>query len=376
MPQVKAQSGLSRRAGQTPIIKLVGDQCNLRCRYCFLSEHDQSRRQLMAPELLERLIREYLALFHGRLRFIWHGGEPLLAGLDYFERIIALQQRYRTPRHERIQNQLQTNGTLISDDWAKLFKRYRMLVGVSLDGARASHDRHRLTANGRGSFTEVLAGIETLKRHGVPFGVIQVVTKSTLDSLEQDFRFLLDELGLTRWSINPFYAPEGPHSAEHVDDKALAGYLRGVAELWLSADRPELRIREIANLVAGAAGRRPRLCAFNGTCASYFCVEYDGRVYPCDRFAGIDDYLLGDLSTQSLKDVLSGEPRRLYAERVHTLPEDCTECRWRSVCHNGCTHHRAGGPSGKYYYCGSRRAMFSFLEGKVADYEQRQTAGL
>jgi uncharacterized protein len=349
------------------IIKPAGDSCNLRCAYCFYRAHPQPCPP-MNPELLETIIREYLGLRRPVARFIWHGGEPLLAGLGSFERIIAWQREFAQP-DQVIMNQLQTNGVLIDEGWARFFQRSGFGIGISLDGCQASHDRHRTSAAGRGSHGDAVRGLQLLHAHGVRTGVIQVVSRSTLADCAADFQFFADALKLNRWAVNQFYAPGHP---EHVGPAEWTAYLKELAELWLIHGRREIRVRELTNLLAGVVDKRPRLCQFNGDCVRYLCIEADGRVYPCDRFSGQAEFLLGDLRVQPLAAVLAGEPRRRWQERASHRPARCQRCEYAQVCHNGCAQHRSGGPDGRYDYCESRLALYAFLREAIAQHQARQ----
>jgi uncharacterized protein len=353
---------LRRKA--TPIIKVVGDFCNLKCRYCFYHQRDQLTPHVMSLDLLEKFIHEFLTLFSGKALFIWHGGEPLLAGKLFFQAVVDLERRYRNPTHD-IGNTIQTNATLVDDEWAAFFREHQFHVGVSLDGSRTSHDAFRKNACGHGSHADVLRGIETLRAHGIEPGIIQTLTRETVPHIAGDFSFFADALGLKGWGINAFYGFGSGAEEYSVSNEELAAYLKRCVDLWLGQGDTKLRNRELENFLAGVLGKRARLCIFNGSCASYFCLEHDGRVYPCDRFSGNPDFFLGNLQSQNLGEILGGAPRAAYTAGVEEPHPDCVACEWRAACHNGCAHHRIGGISGKYYYCAARREVFSYLEEKV-----------
>jgi uncharacterized protein len=357
-----ASKRLARKT--TPIIKVVGDFCNLQCDYCFYHGKDQLTSCVMPFDLLEKFIHEFFELFDGDVRFIWHGGEPLLAGKLFFRAIIDFQSQYRKPTHI-VRNTVQTNATLVDDEWATFFKESDFHVGVSLDGGAISHDMFRKNAEGRGSHADVLRGIKTLRKHGVEPGIIQTLTHETISRTAEDFSFFADTLGLKGWGINTFYAAASNAKEHDVSNEEFAGYLKQCVDLWLEQGDVRLRSREIENFMAGILGKRPRLCIFNGSCASYVCLEHDGRVYPCDRLSGRPEFFLGDLQSQSLEEILNGAARASYASAVETLHPDCAACEWQAACHNGCTHHRVGGISGKYNYCAARKEVFSYLREKV-----------
>lgn len=349
------------------IIKVVGDFCNLKCTYCFHNPYDQATRHVMSRQLLKKFVKEYLALFPGRVTFIWHGGEPLLAGIEFFRAAVALQRQYATSTHS-ILNRIQTNGTLITPEWAGFFRDHAFGVGVSIDGDRASHNAFRTNSGGAGSFDRVREGIEILRRFGLDPGLIQTVSKPILKHQEEDFSFFVKTLGAERWGINHYLdlGEVNQGMLEHtVTPEELTDYLKRTLKLWLDTGDRRIKIREIDQFLSGALGRAAPNCTFNGTCTHYFCLEYDGRVYPCDRLSHRSELMFGNLSERSLSDVLNTSVRHQYVRDVEHLHPDCAKCEWRNACHNGCTHHRMGGPRGKYYYCETRKAVFSHVRGLV-----------
>lgn len=354
-----------------PIIKVVGDFCNLKCTYCFYNQRDQLSPHVMSSWLLEKFIKEYLQMFQGDVRFIWHGGEPLLAGIDFFQSVVRLQKVYADLSHQ-IKNTIQTNATLINDEWAEFFAHHQFGVGVSLDGSAESHNRFRKNTGGHDTFTAVRRGIEILREHGLRPGFIQTLTKSNLERTDEDFHFFSEILGAENWGINHFLGVNEINKSmrdQSITDGELSQFFKRYIDLWLEQDDSKLRIREIDNFLAGVVGKRPRNCTFNGTCTSYFCLEYDGRVYPCDRLSGRNDLLYGDLLRQSLQEILTSPTRQYYVREVNKVHPDCAVCEWQLVCHNGCTHHRKGGISGKYYYCETRKFVFAYLRQKVSEYK-------
>ncbi len=353
----------------TPIIKVVGDFCNLRCRYCFHSNSDQSTPHVMNDELLEKFIKEYMELFTGRLVFIWHGGEPLLAGLNFFKKVLGLQNRY-LKNGQKIDNRIQTNATLINDKWAVLFKENDFKVGISLDGNKDSHNYFRKDSKGRGSFELTMRGIEILKQYDIDIqhAFLQVLTKDNLKRVKENFDFFVNTLMVKSWGICHYLDLEKTNRNmvnQNITNKQFFKFLKDLIDLWLTQDKSDLAIREIENFLFGIKGKMAKNCSFNGTCTSFFCLEWDGRIYPCDRSSGQDNLFFGDFSKQSLLEILNDTPRLKYAEMVNSLPSDCVACEWQNACHNGCPSHRIGGIGGKYYYCETRKKIFVYLKTKI-----------
>ncbi|MFH2013516.1 MAG: radical SAM protein [Patescibacteria group bacterium] len=350
-----------------PIIKIVGNYCNCRCGYCFYHENDQSTPRLMDIELLESFIKQYMELFSGGLNFIWHGGEPLLAGIDFFKKIIKFQEE--NLRDEQIvKNYIQTNGTLISDEWAVFLKANNFRVGVSIDGDRESHNLFRKDKAGKGTFNRVVKGIKVLRRNGIEPGIMKTLTSSNVKRSVNDFNFFLDVLKVKSWSANVYLDLKKENKAmtdQSVSTEELTEFLLNYIDFWLSKDNAVLKIREIENFISGIFEKVAPNCTFNGFCSGYFCLDYGGKIYPCDRFSNNSEYVFGDLSQQSLLEVLNSSKRLKYAECVNFVPDDCTICEWKDACHNGCSSYRIDGVKGKYYYCETRKKVFNYLKEKI-----------
>jgi uncharacterized protein len=347
----------------TPIVKVVGDYCNNHCGYCFYHGLDQTSRKRMSFEVLELFIRQHVELVHGNLSFIWHGGEPLLAGLDFFWEVIRLQ-KLLVPQSRLVRNSIQTNGTLITDEWAKFFKENNFGVGVSLDGDAESHDLFRITHAGHGTFNNTVRGIKILQKHGVELSVIQTITQANACCAEKNFRFFTDGIGLSSFGINPYLNLSKSNEymkGQSLSNDVLTQTLVRYIDLWLERDDEALRVREIDSHLSGLYKKRARNCSFNGSCHAFYTVNYDGCVYPCDRLSGNGEFCFGTLAEQTLREILHTKKWQDFMCKTRKLPDDCTLCKWKDSCNNGCTAHRIGGVDGKYYFCQSRQDVFAYL---------------
>ena len=355
------------------LIKVVGNFCNLHCRYCYYYKNDQSKRTIMEYDLLEKFIAEYLKLFSGKINFIWHGGEPLLAGIPFFKKAVELQKNYARGNHI-VKNSIQTNAVLINDDWAQFFKNNDFKVSISIDGNKESHNRFRKDKNGDDTFDKVIKGIKILQKYKVKLVFMQTIIFSNIKNLKDDFLFLVDSLGVQSWGFCPYSVLDKNQIAmpqEHIDNVTMTEYLKECISLWLLKDDPKLRIREIDNYITGVIGKSSNCCAFNGSCTSYLCLNYDGKIYPCFKFSGQDEFLFGDFSKTSLFEILNGAKCREYTKDVNTIHSDCSSCEWKSFCYNGCSALRVNSIKGKFYYCEIRKNLFNYLENIVEECQKK-----
>ncbi|MCR4276744.1 MAG: radical SAM protein [Candidatus Roizmanbacteria bacterium] len=349
-----------------PIIKISGDSCNLKCEYCFYRKKNQDKKTIMSFCILEKFIKEYLELFDGNLRFTWHGGEPLLAGYDFFEKVVAFQEKYSHKSH-KILNTVQTNGTLINKRWALLFKRYGFKIGVSLDGNEKNHNLLRKNKANKGSFQQAIRGIRILQEYKVPVSILSTLTSRTIGHTKENLSFFADTLGIKNIGTSIFYSGESDRSNPlNVQPEELTTHMKKTIDFWLEQNKSDFRVREIENYLAGIIGKEASLCQFNGWCTSFFCVNHDGKIYPCDRFSGQEDLLFGDLSAQPLIKILNNPKRLEYFDKTSFLHRDCLECEWVNSCHNDCVSLR--NKNGKSIFCQTRKQTFKYLRSKIGKY--------
>lgn len=340
--------------------KIVGDFCNLRCTYCRDRDFDQGGKRVMAPRILRALISSLAQIPQGLQRMHWLGGEPTLAGLDFFKEAIRFQQEQV---HKRWVNTIQTNATLINHKWAEFFRTHDFKVGVSVDGTSQTHDVDRINLAGRGSYAKVMSGVNVLRDAGIYPSVICVVTKSNADMGAQMLRGLV-ESGFTSIAFNAFYntATDLRSDPFAVSDEAWTQFLKDIFEEWVALDRRDVQVRELDNMIAWTQGRAARSCVFRGSCSSWMLVDHDGKVYPCERLGR--SVCFGDVaSVASFTEILEAPAHRVFTTQTLRMPDKCKVCPMQDFCHNGCVAHRIedGNTSPHYAYCGSRLAFYDHL---------------
>ena len=350
---------------QSLLIKPASAVCNLDCSYCFYLDRDAdpykalpARR--MTVETLERLVDTYLFYGYPTGTFAFQGGEPTLAGLPFFEKLVELQKRYGRNGQE-VSNSIQTNGLAINDAWCRLFKEYHWLVGVSLDGPGEMHDRYRLDRQGCGTWRAVMNAIECLRKNAVEFNVLCVLSRANVAQPRQLYAFFRS-LGIDYIQYIPLAEFDGlgqplPFT---ITPEEYGRFLCETFDLWWP-DRRRVHIRYFENIAEALAGRRPGTCTMHETCDSYAVVEYNGDVYPCDFFVE-REWKLGNVNLDSWPEIARRQRRRQFAANKTVPHPTCQVCEYQSICHGGCPKHRYDRHrqfGDLDYFCAAYKAIFA-----------------
>lgn len=346
--------------------KTVSEACNLACDYCYYSScggRPGPAIDRIDDRLLEAFVKNRMELSRGAASFAWQGGEPLLAGLAFFERVVELQAKHAPPR-TAISNSLQTNGTLINDKRAAFFKAYNFLIGVSLDGPRAIHDMRRVDGAGQGSYDRVMNGIRHLRRHRVDFNILTVIHRGNVDKAEELLAFYKRE----RFDYVQFIPCMDFRSQDvdapgvyEVTPEQYGRFLGEAFDIWYNGGRPALSIRFFDNLLSVYAHREAELCTQRGSCPQTLVLERNGDAYPCDFYIH-DDWKLGNAGTDSIEKLLSSPVYARFLELKPALPDACRSCEWQRLCHGGCPRNRfwhSDGSARTDYFCSGYRTFFA-----------------
>ncbi len=356
------------------MLKPAGAHCNLACKYCYYLEKNKlyptAQRHLMSDEMLEQFTREYIeAQTMSQVLFTWHGGEPLLRSIDFYRKALSLQQKYAGGR--RIDNVIQTNGTLLTDEWCEFFAQNHWLVGISIDGPQPYHDHYRLTAAGKPSWKKVMQGIKLLKKHGVEWNAMAVVNAYNANHPLEFYRFF-KENGCQFLQFTPIVERQTRHedgrtlaSLADKDEISLSeasvtpeqwGYfLCAIFDEWVRKDVGKIFVEIFDCTLANWMGISPGICAYSKECGHAGVMEHNGDVYSCDHFV-FPEYKLGNIRDHSLIDMLYGEQQQEFSRLKHSsLPRQCKECDMEFACHGECPKNRfmkdKYGDSGLNYLC-------------------------
>ena len=356
------------------MLKPAGAHCNLACKYCYYLEKNKlyptAQRHLMSNEMLEQFTREYIeAQTMNQVLFTWHGGEPLLRSIDFYRKALSLQQKYAGGR--RIDNVIQTNGTLLTDEWCEFFAQNHWLVGISIDGPQPDHDHYRLTAAGKPSWQKVMQGIKLLKKHGVEWNAMAVVNAYNANHPLEFYRFF-KENGCQFLQFTPIVE----RLTRHEDGRTLASladkdeislseasvapeqwgyFLCAIFDEWVRKDVGKIFVEIFDCTLANWMGISPGICAYSKECGHAGVMEHNGDVYSCDHFV-FPEYKLGNIRDHSLIDMLYGEQQQEFSRLKHSsLPRQCKECDMEFACHGECPKNRfmkdKYGDSGLNYLC-------------------------
>ena len=356
------------------MLKPAGAHCNLACKYCYYLEKNKlyptAQRHLMSDEMLEQFTREYIeAQTMNQVLFTWHGGEPLLRSIDFYRKALSLQQKYAGGK--RIDNVIQTNGTLLTDEWCEFFAQNHWLVGISIDGPQPDHDHYRLTAAGKPSWQKVMQGIKLLKKHGVEWNAMAVVNAYNANHPLEFYRFF-KENGCQFLQFTPIVE----RLTRHEDGRTLASladkdeislseasvapeqwgyFLCAIFDEWVRKDVGKIFVEIFDCTLANWMGISPGICAYSKECGHAGVMEHNGDVYSCDHFV-FPEYKLGNIRDHSLIDMLYGEQQQEFSRLKHSsLPRQCKECDMEFACHGECPKNRfmkdKYGDSGLNYLC-------------------------
>ncbi|MDY2779192.1 MAG: anaerobic sulfatase-maturation protein [Alloprevotella sp.] len=362
--------------------KPAGAACNLACTYCYYLEKKHlyagAGKQLMSDELLETFIRDYIALqTTPNVLFTWHGGEPTLRPIKFYERALELQRKYANGRH--IDNAFQTNGTLINEEWARFFKKNNFLVGLSIDGPQDLHDDFRRAPSGKGSWARVMQTILTLNRHGVEWNAMAVVNNRTAEQ-PLDFYHFFKEIGCHYIQFTPvverFYrhhdgrllaAPTDGAVATmtpfSVTPEAWGHFLCEVFDEWVRHDVGDYFIQLFDSTLAGWMGMTPSVCTLAETCGHAPVMEWNGDVYACDHFV-FPEFYLGNIRTTPLKELVQRPELLAFGrDKRDRLTAQCRNCDYLMACHGECPRNRFAtsqdGENGHNYLCDGYHRFFS-----------------
>lgn len=362
------------------LTKPTGAICNLDCSYCFFLDKEElypNSNFRMSDEVLETYILQLIESHKTpEVTIAWQGGEPTLMGLDFFKKAIAYQEKYRRPGMT-FENTLQTNGTLLNDEWCEFFKANNYLIGLSLDGPRELHDANRVDKVGRPTFDRVMKGLRLLQKHGVEYNILTTVNRVNSQYPLEVYRFLRDEVK-TSWiqfipvveRINEdgktLYQKGTQVSENSVLPEQFGTFLTTIFDEWVRRDVGKVFVQTFEAAVRSWLGLPTGMCFFSPTCGSGVALEHNGDLYSCDHFVE-PDYLLGNIQETSMAELVGSSRQFQFGQdKLTTLPRYCQQCEVRFACHGECPKHRftdtPDGEPGLNYLCAGYKTFFTHID--------------
>lgn len=368
------------------MLKSVGSACNLNCTYCYYLEKEHlypsAKSQMMSDILLEKFTEEYInAQTQNEILFTWHGGEALLRPISFYKKALEFQKIYG--RGRKIDNVLQTNGTLLTDAWCEFFKENNFLIGISIDGPQDFHDEYRRNKGGLPTFVKVMKGIELLKKHGVEFNAMAVVNEYNADYPVEFYKFF-KEIGVKYIQFAPIVERINVQGnglkLTHPEEKEAelaefsvspiqwGKFLVGLFDEWIKEDVGKIYIQMFDSTLANWVGEQPGICTLARHCGHAGVMEFNGDVYSCDHYV-FPEYKLGNINTDSLASMMYSEKQLKFGtDKYDTLPRQCRECEFLFACNGECPKNRFArtkdGEYGLNYLC----AGWKMFYGHVAPY--------
>jgi uncharacterized protein len=370
--------------------KPIGPSCNLDCTYCYYLEKEnlfpKGENFRMQPEVLEAYIRQYIESQNTHeVTFAWQGGEPTLLGLDYFRKIVDLEKKYSAGRV--INNTLQTNGTLLTDEWCQFFRDHHFLIGLSIDGPRHLHDTYRLDKGQKPTFDRVMRGLELLKKHQVEFNTLTVISASNAKHPIEVYDFLRDigsgyiqfiplverlpapsakSLGLDFAEPPEQGQSESPVTRWSVPSEMYGDFLIQIFDAWVRRDVGKVFVQMFDVSLGIWSGHGPGLCLFLKDCGEGLALEHNGDLYSCDHFV-YPKFQLGNIMNESISTMVNSTKQKEFGEaKSSTLPKFCRECDVRFACQGECPKHRftktPDGEEGLNYLCASYKKFFRHID--------------
>ena len=365
------------------MIKPASGLCNMACRYCFYRDETQNRNVksfgIMEESTIKEVLKKTLAYAQYRCVIAFQGGEPTLAGLDFFKKVVQFEKELNVNSCQ-IENAIQTNGFILDEEWCRFFKENHFLVGISVDGNQAIHDTNRVDKKEQGTFTKVMESIRLLKKYGVDFNILTVVTALSATNIKKIYRFYAEQ-GLNYQQYIPCLDPLGEKRGGHswsLSPEIFEKYLKDLFDCWYkdAMNGKLIYIRYFDNLLSIMLNQQPEACGMLGHCTQQIIIEADGSVYPCDFYA-LDEWKIGNLVTDSLEDIeKKREEKGFIAMSVLPHP-DCLNCKWAFICRGGCRRDRSSevnSPLEKNYFCSAYYRFFSYAYPKMEKLIQKLTS--
>ncbi len=355
------------------LITPVDFDCNMACGYCyngsFCNPCNESSK-VVSIEMIHKIFDQITPYLKGdKLFVIWHGGEPLLAGQDFYREAIAIQKEAADGRYCPI-NCLQTNATLISEDWVRLFIDLKIQPSVSVDGPANLHDSVRTFPDGTPTHRKTMRGYRLLRKYGVETGMLMVISQGNVRHPEEVWNWILEEQ-IPRFDFLPCIEPElwrEGRQVYSVDTDEILGFSTHLFDLWFDYGDPNIRVRTFRDAIKGQIGGHVNLCSWKAGCFQHFSFDSSGNAYPCARYHCYPETVLGNINEQDFVEIIEGTAIKHIHQSIGKGQDKCESCKWYSMCHSGCPFLKYalyGTWEGPYIHCQFRQAFFAHVKERI-----------
>lgn len=358
------------------LIKPASSSCNLKCKYCFYHNISENREVkshgIMDISTLEQIVKKALEYADTQCLFAFQGGEPTLAGLEFYEKLIELQKKYNK-KNVNIVNTIQTNGIAIDDKWGEFLSKNNFLVGLSMDGYKDIHDKNRVDLDSKGTFSKIMKTVEVFNKYKIEYNILYVITSEAARHGKKIYSFFKKN-NFRYIQFIPCLDPleEKPGDYEYSLKSQIYGqFLKDTFDLWYKdvLNNEIVSIRYFDNLLRRVMGYRTEACGMNGVCSCQFVIESNGGVYPCDFYV-LDNWYMGNILENSIEELGKSEKAMEFIKSSNYICEDCRQCQWINLCRGGCRREREPFYHGKpslNKYCSSYKEFFNYSAERLYD---------
>ncbi|NFA43769.1 radical SAM protein [Clostridium botulinum] len=350
------------------IFKLT-DNCNLGCTYCYRGSNKEKPKKIMSDEIIHATIEKYVnfkkeyGLDNQPIRLIWHGGEPLIAGIDKFKNILSIEKKFEEKAGVKFVNTVQTNGTLINDEWAQFFKKNNFLVGFSIDGPKHIQDIHRFNKNRESSFESTIKGVNILKKYDIKINAVGVITNESASSVKEIYNFSKDA-GIDTIDFIPSFCYEDSMTLK---SEKYTNFMLTALKMWKEDNYKPVKIRFLNDIFKRVVYRNSTkklqvCCELTGSCGQNFSIGLNGEVYPCECLTPIQEFELGNILDSNFSDFLNSERFNKMKNSVNDIQKECYECDVLDLCRTGCLNRRLkihNLNNGIDIFCDTRKKVFN-----------------
>lgn len=346
------------------IIKPADNGCNLHCKYCY-ADGQPDKINFMSIKTAKKIVDELFQQAENRVTFLWHGGEPMLRGLDFFAEVFEYQKQVFKNSNIEYRNAIQTNLTLFDKKWAEFFKEHKITISTSIDGTKELHDKNRIFSNGQGSYDKLIDNIKLAQSYGITVNALCVISQENLDCA-YDICSTLNELNISHVGFLPCFKKTNDGVVyPSLKPSEFGNFMIQMFDLYLGGIA-KFDIREFEQIIRACFNKNTNTCSFSGECSNFVSINSIGLVTACDTEAINEENILGNILDKTLKSIVFSDRYKNLMSSKKILSKECLQCNYLKVCYNGCPNQQDQ-DSGRYYFCEDRKIMFNYVQNTLLE---------